>query len=158
VSKSRLESRAEIQLQQEGLAPFAREFRWHPSRRWRFDFAFPDRMVAYEIEGATWTGGRHSFGGGFRDDAIKYAEAAIAGWIVIRASADMIRDRTALHLVKRALSAREGFNALPLFAHQSVAGGREGAGELRPAYIRAASGAPGPSPETYAASPEQPPF
>lgn len=115
-ASTRLENRAELQLRGEGLAPFAREFRFHPTRLWRLDFAWPERKVALEAEGGVWSGGRHVSGAGFRGDCEKYAEAAIAGWIVVRASPDMVRDRSAVHLVKRALCAREGSNALPLFA------------------------------------------
>lgn len=129
MSKSRLESRMEIQLEQEGLGPFAREYRWHPQRKWRADFAWPAKRVMLEVEGAVWTGGRHTFGSGFRDDAIKYAEAALAGWLVIRASPDMVRDRTALHLVVRALRKASE-------AHTT-------AGELRPEIIGDARGASG---------------
>lgn len=32
---------------------FVREHRFHPTRRWRFDFAWPDEKVALEVEGGT---------------------------------------------------------------------------------------------------------
>jgi hypothetical protein len=69
----------------------AREYHFHPSRDWRFDFAFPERLVAVEIEGATFAGGRHSRGAGFRDDCHKYNAAAGLGWRVFRFTTDMIQ-------------------------------------------------------------------
>ena len=35
------------------------EYRFHPSRDWRFDFAIPSRRVAVEVEGGAFNGGRH---------------------------------------------------------------------------------------------------
>lgn len=59
------------------------EYHFHPQRRWRFDFAWPTRMVALEIEGGIWTEGRHTRGSGALADLEKYSEAAIAGWRII---------------------------------------------------------------------------
>jgi hypothetical protein len=59
------------------------EFQFHDTRRWRFDYAWPMRMVALEVEGGIWTEGRHTRGAGFLADNEKYSEAAIAGWRVI---------------------------------------------------------------------------
>ena len=64
-------------------APVA-EHRFAPPRRWRFDWAWPDHMVALEVEGAVWTGGRHTRGSGYLKDMEKYSEAAISGWCVVR--------------------------------------------------------------------------
>lgn len=61
-----------------------REHRFHPPRRWRFDFAHLETRTAIEIEGGTWTGGRHTRGAGFVADAEKYNAAALAGWTVFR--------------------------------------------------------------------------
>ena len=36
-----------------------REYRFHPTREWRFDFAIPAAHVAIEVEGGVWNGGRH---------------------------------------------------------------------------------------------------
>lgn len=34
------------------------EYRFHPAREWRFDFAIPDCRVAIEVEGGAFIGGR----------------------------------------------------------------------------------------------------
>ena len=57
-------------------------FHWH--RRWRFDYACPAAMIAVEIEGGVWTGGRHTRGKGFLRDIEKYNEATAMGWRVFR--------------------------------------------------------------------------
>lgn len=61
-----------------------REYKFHKVRRWRFDFAWPERMTAIEIEGGVWSGGRHTRPSGFVKDAEKYNAAAALGWAVFR--------------------------------------------------------------------------
>lgn len=69
-----------------------REYRFHLARRWRFDFAWPTRMLAVEVEGGTWISGAHSRGSHFESDCEKYNAAAIAGWCVLRFTTDMVTD------------------------------------------------------------------
>lgn len=57
-----------------------------PERRFAFDLAFPDQKVAVEFEGGLFTRGRHVRVRGYESDAVKYTEAAIRGWLVIRVS------------------------------------------------------------------------
>ena len=75
-------------------------------RRWRFDFAWPDRMLAVEVEGGSWVAGRHTRGAGFEADCEKYNAAALAGWRVFRVTPAMIDDGRAIALVRRALAER----------------------------------------------------
>lgn len=60
------------------------EYRFSPTRRWRFDFAWPGAHVALEIDGGTWIRGRHVRPRGFLADLVKLNEAAMLGWRVIR--------------------------------------------------------------------------
>lgn len=80
------------------------EYRFAPPRRWRFDLAWPERMVALEIEGGTWISGAHTRGRHFESDAEKYNEAALAGWKVLRVTTGMVDDGRALGFVERALA------------------------------------------------------
>lgn len=80
-----------------------RQFRFEPSRRWRFDLAWPDRHLACEVEGGTWQYGRHNRPQGFAHDCEKYNEAALAGWSVFRVTTAMVKDGTALTILERAL-------------------------------------------------------
>lgn len=63
---------------------FEKEFCFHPVRKWRFDFAIPEKKIAVEIEGGTWKKSRHGYGKGFENDCIKYNEASILGWKLLR--------------------------------------------------------------------------
>lgn len=93
MGKSELEGR--FLLAWRGLAPEGapepvREYRFHPDRRWRFDFAWPAQQVAVAIDGGQWAphGGRHSRDG----DREKLNEAVLLGWCVLRYSGAMLDD------------------------------------------------------------------
>jgi len=64
--------------------PLTPEHRWHPTRKWRADFALLTKGILFEVEGGVHSGGRHSRGTGFTADAEKYLEATLAGWTVVR--------------------------------------------------------------------------
>jgi hypothetical protein len=67
-----------------GLPVPVEEYRFHPTRRWKFDFAWPEYMIALEVEGGAFSGGRHTRGAGFLKDMEKYNEATIEGWRLLR--------------------------------------------------------------------------
>lgn len=73
-----------LQLRARKLDAPTRELVFHAERKWRFDFAWPDRKVALEVEGGAWVGGRHTRGAGFKEDCVKYGEAFRLGWTVLR--------------------------------------------------------------------------
>ena len=70
--------------------------------RRRFDFAWPDKLIAVEIEGGVWNNGRHVRGRGFIDDCRKYNEAQILGWRVLRFTGEMLNDGTAMETLGKA--------------------------------------------------------
>lgn len=57
-----------------------REHVFHPTRKWRFDIAFPSVKLAVEIDGR----GRHQTIAGVRADYEKMNEATRLGWRVLR--------------------------------------------------------------------------
>jgi len=73
---------------------FVREKRFHPKRRWRFDFVVLGiDKVAIEVEGGIFSKGRHTRGSGYIGDMEKYNEAALMGWKVLRYPAHDISTR-----------------------------------------------------------------
>ena len=58
-----------------------REYRFHPTRRWRFDFAWPAQRAAVEVDGGRWApgGGRHSTPGDYQ----KLRQAVLLSWRVL---------------------------------------------------------------------------
>ncbi|KKM93800.1 hypothetical protein LCGC14_1204650 [marine sediment metagenome] len=53
------------------------------TRKWRFDFAWPELWIAVEIQGGLFKGLWHQRGRQYHDNCEKYTEAAIAGWSVL---------------------------------------------------------------------------
>lgn len=95
------------QVQRKGLPLPEFNVRFHHKRQWKFDFAWNNRKIAVEIEGGTWTGGRHTTGDGFRKDCEKYNEAALLGWLVLRFTTDQVRSGYAIETTRRALEGKE---------------------------------------------------
>lgn len=71
---------------------------------WRFDFAWPEKMLAVEVEGGGWAQGRHTRGKGFHEDLIKYDAAMRLGWSVYQCSPDMVKSGHALKTIEALLS------------------------------------------------------
>ena len=64
-------------------------------RKWRFDFAWPEIMVALEVEGGVYVRGRHTSPSGFIKDLDKYNAATVQGWRVLRAErTDFLKNMT----------------------------------------------------------------
>lgn len=122
----------ELPLPDRGFAFFK------PARGWKFDFAWPDLRVAVEVEGNTWKGvGRHTSGTGFEDDCVKYAMAAMRGWLVLRVTATLVRKGLAVEWAARALAIRQ---AAPFHRMTDVLpldGLHPKPRELRPPRVRA---------------------
>lgn len=81
-----------------------KEFKFHPVRKWRFDYAIPEYKIALEVEGGVWTGGRHTSSVGFMKDMEKYNTATLMGWRVFRTTPDELYRLKTLNLLKTAIS------------------------------------------------------
>lgn len=66
---------------------YEREFRFHKTRRWRFDFAWPELKVACEVDG----GGHKMYWKTYRNDVEKMNAALFLGWQVFRITTEMVR-------------------------------------------------------------------
>lgn len=113
---SHLERELALQMLAANLSPvkeyrFAREAVGNPTRAiratladaglrdWRFDMALPPLWIAIEVEGGSYSGGRHTRGTGFESDCEKYNRAAVLGWTVLRFTGRQIRSGQALDLI-----------------------------------------------------------
>jgi very-short-patch-repair endonuclease len=63
---------------------FIPEYQFHPTRKWRADFADPVHKILVEIDGGAFTMGRHTRGAGYRADCEKLNAAAALGWRVFK--------------------------------------------------------------------------
>jgi hypothetical protein len=64
-----------------------RELKFHPERKWKFDFAFPEKWIAIEYEGLMSAKSRHTTVTGYTGDAEKYNAAQQLGWKILRYTA-----------------------------------------------------------------------
>lgn len=69
------------------------EHRFHATRRWRFDVAWPEHRVAVELQGGVHAGGRHTRGAGYINDCDKLNAAQVAGWRLIYLTGDHLEKR-----------------------------------------------------------------
>jgi len=67
-----------------------REYVFAAPRKWRFDFAWPDKKIAVEVEGGVFVHGSHTRGESFTKDCEKYNAATLKGWKVLRYTPQMI--------------------------------------------------------------------
>ena len=83
------------QLQAAGVS-FERERMLIPGRRFQFDFLITGSDLVIEVEGGTWSGGRHTTGAGFERDCEKYNLALQHGYRVLRYTTKMVTDGRAI--------------------------------------------------------------
>ena len=74
---------------------FERQYRFAPPRRWKADFAWPDRRLIVEVDGAVWANGRHTRGSGRIRDMERDNWCALHGWRVLRYTTAQAEDGTA---------------------------------------------------------------
>jgi very-short-patch-repair endonuclease len=68
------------------------EYRFAPPRRFRFDRAMPAVRVAVELDGGTWSRGRHVRGDGYERDCEKTNLASERGWRVFHLTRSMLEN------------------------------------------------------------------
>ena len=82
---------------------FTPEYKFHPIRKWRFDFAL-SKGIAVEVDGGIWISGRHNRGTGMEADMEKCNEGLLMGWRVLRFSTGMVKSGEAIAVIKRAMT------------------------------------------------------
>ena len=94
-------------LNEAGISEPICEHRFHDSRKWRFDYAWPDAKIALEVEGGIWTQGRHSRGAGMQGDMEKYNTAAALGWRIIRTTPRALCSSVTLEFLSEAMNTNQ---------------------------------------------------
>lgn len=107
---------------EQGLPAPELEYRFHPDRKWRFDFAWdgywgmrankwkwcthPNAnlvMVALEVDGGIWINGGHNRGAQIKKTWEKENEAQIMGWMILKVEPKDLCTEATVALIKRAL-------------------------------------------------------
>ena len=99
----------EQQMEAAGIPSYVKEHKFLAKRRFRFDFAWVDLKLAFELEGGVWTRGRHTSPIGYTRDCEKYNLAAIDGWTVLRATSGQVSEGKAIEWLIMYLNTK-GFN------------------------------------------------
>lgn len=79
------------------------EYKFHPTRRWRADFANPTLKIIIECEGGVWSSGRHVRGTGYINDIIKYNQATLLGWRIFRFTPQMMEKGEFFAIIQEAV-------------------------------------------------------
>ncbi len=82
-----------------------KEWRFDNKRKWRFDFAVWNEKIrlGIEIEGGAWSNGAHVRGKHFISDMMKYNNAALQGWHILRFTPQQVLKGEAIAFIKRVL-------------------------------------------------------
>lgn len=107
MDRDKLEDLLAAQMMTAGLPLPIREARFHHVRQWRFDFAWPARRLAVEVEGGEWVRGRHQRPKGFAKDTEKYNAAVALGWRVLRFTGGQVRSGRALATISEVMGNEE---------------------------------------------------
>lgn len=86
-----------------GVPEPVQEHRFHPERKWRWDFAWPEHKLALEVDGGVWTRGKHGRGSGIVKDHEKRNAGACLGWRLLVITPAQLADLQTVFLVKEAL-------------------------------------------------------
>lgn len=105
--KSKLEESFGRQVKLLALPEPTREYRFHPVRRWRIDFAWPEQKLAVELEGGIFSGGRHTRGAGFLADCEKTNTLTLLGWRVLRFATQTVNSGEAINMTMEALGIKK---------------------------------------------------
>lgn len=78
------------------------EHPFHPVRKWRWDYAWPDLLIAVDIQGGTFSRrrGRHSRGAGQIGDHEKMNAATLLGWRFLQFSTVDLKLKALPHTIQ----------------------------------------------------------
>ena len=77
-----------------------REYRFHPVRKWKFDFVHVKSSTAIEVNGGLWIKSGHSTGSGIGRDYEKANAAILCGYQLFQLSSDMLNARYVLDIIE----------------------------------------------------------
>lgn len=90
-----------------GLPLGVPQYRFVPGRQFRWDRAYPERMVAIEVQGGTWSQNGHARPSMIQRDCLKLSMGAALGWRVLPLTREMIESGQAVDLIRQALGIEE---------------------------------------------------
>lgn len=92
-----------------------REYVFHPSRKWRLDFAWPELKFAVEIESSV-----HRIKNRFRSDLEKYNALIAGGWTLLRYTRRMVETGAPILEVEKFINQIKGEKPCPIESLNSM--------------------------------------
>ena len=103
MTESDLEAALLFQLRAVKIPEPETQYRFLPDRRFRADFAWPDRKLLVEVDGGQHVYGRHNRAGGYAQDRERDNLAQLAGFTVLRFTGAMVESGQAVSVIEMAL-------------------------------------------------------
>lgn len=100
MKKTALEDKMAFYMKALKIPASESEYKFHPERKWRFDFAWPWCSVAVEVDGGMWIKGGHSRGGQIQKDHEKRNTATKMGWKVFTFGTNQVTSGDAASFMK----------------------------------------------------------
>ena len=108
INKKNIEAELSLHLRARKI-PHVTQYMFHPTRKWRFDFTFPEKRLAVEVQGVTNiqynANGKPFIGGhqspqGMKNDLEKFDEAMRLGWNIYLCEQEMVKSGRALQTIE----------------------------------------------------------
>lgn len=80
------------------------EYRFHPTRRFRLDFAWPSQRLGLEVQGGVWVRGKHGRGSGIVKDHDKGNALACLGWRLLQVQPAALATPGTVAMIREALA------------------------------------------------------
>ena len=90
-------------FQQMGIPTPELEARFHPQRKWRWDFSWPSEKLALEVQGGIWIAGGHNRGAKMCKEHEKRNAAAVLGWRILYVEPKDLCTVDTCHMIRTAL-------------------------------------------------------
>ena len=82
------------------------EYRFHPVRKWRADYAILSHKILIEQEGGVFSFGRHTRGAGYLKDMEKYNNATALGFKILRFTPSQLLSKDTIELMKKTIDCK----------------------------------------------------
>ena len=94
-----------------GLIEPERQYKFDATRKWRADFAWPGLDLLVEVDGGTWSGGRHTRGAGYEADCEKLNAAVMHRLYVLRFTGGLIKSGHAITTIAKLVPSKRDCEA-----------------------------------------------
>lgn len=100
--KNKWEAMLLYQIKVAGLPTPQTQYKFHPDRKYKADFCWPEILLVAEVDGGVWLPkGGHTSGKGYTADRIRDCEALLLGFKMMRVTPAMVKNGMAIDYLGR---------------------------------------------------------